>query len=84
MSAVLANAANTARYGGHELANLRLDLRPRDNWSVGLRVTMFDTAYADRADFAFGDHRYFPGRGRAYFLELGWGRTERCNTRQCR
>ena len=26
----------------------------------------------NRADFAFGDYRYFPGRGRAYFVELGW------------
>jgi iron complex outermembrane receptor protein len=67
------NAANTARYGGHDLANLRLAARPTEAWSVGFRVTnLFDTAYADRADFAFGDHRYFPGRGRAYFVELGW------------
>lgn len=68
-----ANAANTARYVGHDLTNLRLTARPRDPWSLTLRVTnLFDTAYADRADFAFGDYRYFPGRGRAYFLELGW------------
>ncbi len=67
------NAANTARYGGHDLTSLRLSARPRDEWSIGLRViNLFDTVYADRADFAFGDHRYFPGRGRAYFLELGW------------
>ncbi len=67
------NAANTARYGGHELLNLRLAVRPRDDWSIGLRViNLFDTAYADRADFAFGNDRYFPGRGRAYFLEIGW------------
>jgi outer membrane receptor protein involved in Fe transport len=67
------NAANSAIYGGHELANLRLTARPSDPWSIGLRViNLLDTAYADRADFAFGGHRYFPGRGRAYFLELGW------------
>ena len=67
------NAANTARYGGHELLNLRLAVRPRDDWSIGLRViNLLDTAYADRADFAFGNDRYFPGRGRAYFLEIGW------------
>jgi hypothetical protein len=43
-----------------------------------LRVTnLLDTAYADRADFAFGDYRYFPGRGRAYFLELGWWKNSR-------
>ncbi len=68
-----ANAANTARYDGHDLTNFRLTAQPREAWSLSLRVTnVFDTTYADRADFAFGDYRYFPGRGRAYFLELGW------------
>jgi outer membrane receptor protein involved in Fe transport len=67
------NAANTARYGGHDLANLRLSWQPTPAWSLALRVTnLRDAAYADRADFAFGDHRYFPGRPRAYFIELGW------------
>ncbi|MEX1994851.1 MAG: TonB-dependent receptor [Steroidobacteraceae bacterium] len=67
------NAANTARYGGHDLANLRLIWRPTPAWSVALRViNLLDAAYADRADFAFGNHRYFPGRPRAYFIELGW------------
>jgi iron complex outermembrane recepter protein len=68
-----ANAANTARYGGHDVGNLRLAFEPARNWALGVRVTnVLDTAYADRADFAFGDFRYFPARGRAYFVELGW------------
>ncbi|MEY2921097.1 MAG: hypothetical protein RL261_2402, partial [Pseudomonadota bacterium] len=29
-------------------------------------------AYADRADFAFGNYRYFPGRPRSVFAELTW------------
>ncbi|MGH8129553.1 MAG: hypothetical protein ACRES3_01705 [Steroidobacteraceae bacterium] len=67
------NAANTARYGGHDLVNLRVRAHPREHWSLTFRVSnLFDEAYAVRADFAFGDHRYLPGRGRAYFLELGW------------
>jgi len=67
------NAANTARYGGHALANLRLSWQPHLAWRIALRLTnLFDAAYADRADFAFGSHRYFPGRGRALFIELGW------------
>lgn len=67
------NAANTARYDGHDLANLRMALQPHGSWSLALRISnLFDADYADRADFAFGSHRYFPGRGRAYFLELGW------------
>ncbi len=68
-----ANAANTARYGGHDVGNFRIAIEPARNWTATLRVTnLLDTAYADRADFAFGEFRYFPGRGRAYFVELGW------------
>ena len=68
-----ANAANTAGYGGHELANLRLSWRPDSAWKLALRVTnVLDTAYADRADFAFGNYRYFPGRGRAVDIEIEW------------
>ncbi len=73
VGAYWANAANTARYGGHDVGNLRVAFEPARNWTATLRVTnLLDVAYADRADFAFGDYRYFPGRGRAYFLELGW------------
>ena len=73
VGAYWANAANTARYGGHDVGNLRVSVEPARNWLLSLRVTnLTDVAYADRADFAFGDYRYFPGRGRAYFVELGW------------
>ncbi|MBM4218256.1 MAG: TonB-dependent receptor [Gammaproteobacteria bacterium] len=73
VGAYWANAANTARYGGHDVGNLRVAVEPARNWTATLRITnLLDTAYADRADFAFGSFRYFPGRGRAYFLELGW------------
>jgi outer membrane receptor protein involved in Fe transport len=73
VGAYWANAANTARYGGHDIGNLRIAVEPARSWTATLRITnLLDTAYADRADFAFGDFRYFPGRGRAYFLELGW------------
>lgn len=65
------DAANTARYGGHDVANLRLLWN--SDWDVGfaLRVdNLFDKRYADRADFAFGNYRYFPARGRAVFLSV--------------
>jgi outer membrane receptor protein involved in Fe transport len=75
VGAYWANASNTARYAGHDVGNLRVVLAPAKDWSLALRVTnLLDTAYADRADFAFGGYRYFPGRGRAYFVELGWRR----------
>lgn len=67
------NAANTVRYPGHDVANLRLSWQPAPGWMVAARVTnLLDVKYADRADFAFGSDRYFPGRPRAFFLELGW------------
>jgi len=68
-----ANASNTARYPGHDLLNLRIEAEPVPGWTLVARVTnLADTAYADRADYAFGNYRYFPGRGRAAFLEIGW------------
>jgi outer membrane receptor protein involved in Fe transport len=65
------NAANTVTYPGHTLANLRVEWLASPSWRATLRIdNLFDTAYADRADFAFGNYRYFPGRGRAVFLAL--------------
>jgi iron complex outermembrane recepter protein len=65
------DAANTATYPGHKVANLRMEWLPRADLRATLRVdNLFDTAYADRADFAFGNYRYFPARGRALFLSV--------------
>jgi outer membrane receptor protein involved in Fe transport len=65
------DAANTASYPGHKVANLRLEWMPRERLRAALRIdNLFDTAYADRADFAFGNYRYFPARGRAAFLSV--------------
>jgi len=58
-------------YPGHTLANLR------GAWDATSRITLFlrvnnlaDKAVADRADYAMGDYRYLPGRGREWFVEL--------------
>jgi outer membrane receptor protein involved in Fe transport len=65
------DAANTATYPGHQVVNLDVEWRPRTELRATLRVdNLFDTAYADRADFAFGNYRYFPARGRAVFLSF--------------
>lgn len=69
------DAANAHRYSGHDLVNLRgrYDFAP--GWSFATRVNnVFDRDYADRADFAFGNFRYFPGRDRTLFVELSWQR----------
>jgi iron complex outermembrane receptor protein len=65
------DASNEHKYGGHDLLNLRLSWRATENWRTILRLNnVTDRAYADRADFAFGNYRYFPGRGRTLFVEV--------------
>jgi outer membrane receptor protein involved in Fe transport len=64
---------NTRRYEGHSLLNWRLILEPTEHWWAALRINnITDEVYADRADFAFGEYRYFPGRSREYYLEIGY------------
>ncbi|MFW6027205.1 MAG: TonB-dependent receptor [bacterium] len=61
------DAANSVTYPGHHVFNLRLV------WGATERVQLFatvrnltNTDYAERADFAFGNERYFPGEDRAF------------------
>lgn len=65
------NAENSARYGGHTLFNLRgrWQLQPGANLSLGL-LNVADKRYAERADFAFGNYRYFPGQPRRIHATL--------------
>jgi len=63
---------NVHRYNGHGLLNLRTRIQPSPRSWIGLRLTnLLDRDYAERADFGFGQYRYFVGQGRAGFLELG-------------
>lgn len=60
-------------YPGHDLLNLVAVWSFTPVWTATVRVNnVTDTLYADRADFAFGDYRYFPGREREAFFELAW------------
>ena len=56
------NPANTQDYPGHLVANLRAsyDVSKTTEASVIIR-NLTDELYADRADFAFGNERFFPG-----------------------
>jgi outer membrane receptor protein involved in Fe transport len=65
------DAANANEYPGHDLLNLRVGWDIGEDWTTTLRLNnLTDRAYADRADFAFGNYRYFPGRGRTLFVEV--------------
>lgn len=67
------DAENTAEYPGHDLLNGRLTADISDKFSISLRVNnLADEKIADRADFAFGNYRYFPGRGRELYAELAY------------
>ncbi|MEM1389499.1 MAG: TonB-dependent receptor [Pseudomonadota bacterium] len=56
------NPANTRTYPGHTLTNVRATYIFEGGIEVfGIVRNLFDLEYADRADFAFGSDRYFPG-----------------------
>ncbi|MBT8088814.1 MAG: TonB-dependent receptor, partial [Gammaproteobacteria bacterium] len=65
------DAENRFSYPGHSLMNLRSRIALSQRLSVTARFNnIFDKDVADRADYAFGQYRYFPGRGRELFIEL--------------
>ncbi|MEM1229770.1 MAG: TonB-dependent receptor [Pseudomonadota bacterium] len=67
------NASNTASYPGHWLVNWRAEYRINDALTVFGRVhNLLDERYAERADFAFGNERYFPGMPRQLYLGVSW------------
>ena len=69
------DAANENTYPGHDIANLRFTLPLSDHFSITARVNnLQDRAIADRADFAFGNYRYFPGRGREFFAQVRYNK----------
>lgn len=66
------DAENTQRYPGHGLwhARWRQDL---DAFTLYLRVNnLLDEEYAERADYAWGDFRYFPGWPRRVNVTLAY------------
>jgi outer membrane receptor protein involved in Fe transport len=65
------NAANTVFYDGHEVVDLRLGRDLTNDVAATLIVrNLLDERYARRADFAFGNQRFFPGEERAFELVL--------------
>jgi outer membrane receptor protein involved in Fe transport len=73
MGAYWMDAANTARYPGHDLFNLRAEYMLTENLTIfGRLENVFDKRYADRADYFCSPsvsscYRYFPGDGRGLY-----------------
>lgn len=64
---------NEHQYDGHSLFNLRLSTMLNQNWRSTLRVTnLLDEDYAERADYGFGEYRYFVGQPRGAYLEVSY------------
>ena len=60
---------NEHKYTGHDIFNLRGHYQLGDGWRMSARVhNLLDKNYADRADFAFGEYRYFTGLPRSLYL----------------
>ncbi len=62
---------NLHKYQGHTLVNINNKWAVGPNLSLWLRVkNLLDKSYAERADFGFGQYRYFVGRDRSAHIEL--------------
>jgi iron complex outermembrane recepter protein len=69
------DAANQRSYPGHVVAGIWLDRPFQAGHSINLNVeNLFDRRYADRADFAQNEYRYFPAAGRQVLLRYTWKR----------
>jgi outer membrane receptor protein involved in Fe transport len=65
------DAGNTARYDGHRVWNLRGRYAVSDQLTVALRIlNLADERYAERADLAFGNERYFVGQPQRAHLSV--------------
>ncbi|MDX1491488.1 MAG: TonB-dependent receptor [Pseudohongiellaceae bacterium] len=63
------NPENLNEYDGHDILNLRTRWQANADLSFALNIlNLSDKEYAERADFSFGNDRYFPGEPlRAFF-----------------
>jgi len=64
---------NTVIYDGHSLLDFTLRYAISDNVSTKVNIfNITDEDYAERADYAFNDYRYFIGQPRRIFASLNW------------
>ncbi|MEM9014891.1 MAG: TonB-dependent receptor [Pseudomonadota bacterium] len=71
LGAYFTDAANENRYDGHNLLHLRASAEVTKNLTGYLTIrNVTDALYAERADFAFGSDRFFPGEERTIGIGL--------------
>lgn len=65
------DAANINEYDGHQVLNLRARYQMTDNLEITGRImNLGNVEFAERADFAFGSFRYFPGEPRTAYIGM--------------
>jgi outer membrane receptor protein involved in Fe transport len=65
------DAANAHTYLGHHVFDFRLGYRAAAWFEVKAAIrNLTNTNYAERADYAFGQERYFPGETRGFEIAL--------------
>ncbi len=73
MGSYYLDSTNQHRYPGHELLNLRWRWQYSISMHIAARLlNVTDRDYAERADYAFGNYRYFVGEPRSLYVELAW------------
>lgn len=71
MGSYFTDAANDHEYDGHNVLNLRAEVGLTDSLAAFITVrNVTNELYAERADFAFGEDRYFPGETRTFGFGL--------------
>ena len=67
---LVTDAENLNEYDGHDLVHARVRFNVNNDITLHARINnVFDTKYAERADFtSFTGPRYFPGRPRNFML----------------
>ncbi|MFC2952168.1 TonB-dependent receptor [Marinicaulis aureus] len=71
MGSYFTDAANDHKYEGHDIFNLRAELGLTEALAAFVMVrNVTNELYAERADFAFGNDRYFPGETRTFGFGL--------------
>jgi outer membrane receptor protein involved in Fe transport len=64
---------NEFSYEGYNLFNLRSRYQFTPGIGAGLRITnLANVKYAERADYAFGDYRYFVGQPRGLYADISF------------
>ncbi len=67
------NPENLNEYAGHDILNLRTRWQATSDITLALNIlNLTDEKYAERADFSFGNDRYFPGEPVRAFFSVNW------------